>query len=1065
MNNSVVPERRKASAPRQALGLMCLLLIMMLVPTLASAQSVLLIYDTQGACTPALRTALEDAGYDVTLSDAPETQWDGTNPSLDAFDVAVHLNGMTYSNAMPLAGQNALVAHVQNGGGFVASEWNAYEVGNLQAMRDLILLERTGGSEGPHSYVEVAAQSAHPILANIPASFSFEGARNQGPARTFAQNPSLVLMTDSVGNPAVLVREFGQGRIVNFNHAGNYDVGTSYHTLCNADIQQLYIDSVAWAVTVRADNQSVSTEEDVALDVTLSGSSQGGLPLTFRVTEFPAHGTLTGVNTNTGEVTSNPVTYSPDADFNGQDAFAFEASDGEFTGSATVAIAVTPVNDAPVATDDDFSVDEDSADPLNVLINDTDIDSATLSVSAVTQPTHGTVTINTESTITYAPDPNFNGSDTFTYTVSDGEFTDTATVDITVNPVNDAPVATDDVLSVDEDDVASLDVLINDTDIDNATLSVASVAQPTNGAALLNTDGTISYAPDANFDGSDAFSYTVTDGQLTDTATVNVTVNPVNDAPEFIAPTPDDAATIAAVEGQLVSFQLAAADIDSTELSYAVSPALAGANFDSETGAFSWTPSWQGVPMLTLEVSDGELSTTRQIAIDVTFTDVDQDGLPDTWELSVGLDATTADSDGDFISDFDEVGGDLQNPRDTDEDETIDALDEDSDNDGMLDSDEAGDEDLTTAPVDTDDDGTPDYRDTDSDDDSVLDAEDNCPIVENLDQADLDQDGQGDVCDEDIDGDGLPNALEEEFELDPRNPDTDGDFIADGEEFGDDWENPIDTDEDETIDALDEDSDADGLLDSDEAGDEDLATPPIDTDEDGTPDYRDTDSDDDTIADADDNCPLVENTDQLDTDSNGIGDACDHDADGDDVQDDVDNCPLVENADQADLDEDGTGDACDSDIDGDDVENDADNCPLIENADQADLDEDGFGDACDPDIDGDEVENDADNCPLIENADQADLDEDDIGDACDTDIDGDGVENDADNCPLIENANQADGNDNGIGDACDEDLGEVSGGGGGCGCSASSGPSNSASLLLLLVGMLALRRRRRSMAA
>src|SRR5205807_1576670 len=164
---------------------------------------------------------------------------------------------------------------------------------------------------------------------------------------------------------------------------------------------------------------------------------------------------------------------------------------------------------------------------------DTDVDGDALTVTGVTQGAHGAVAINADGTLTYTPGADFNGSDSFNYTVSDGHGgTATAPVTVTGNPGNDAPVARDDAAATDEDTAVTVNVLANDTDVDGDALTVTGVTQGAHGAVVLNTDGTLTYAPGANFNGIDRFTYTVSDGHGgTATATVTVPVNPVNDPP------------------------------------------------------------------------------------------------------------------------------------------------------------------------------------------------------------------------------------------------------------------------------------------------------------------------------------------------------------------------------------------------------------------------------------------------------------------------------------------------------------------------------------------------------
>ena len=261
--------------------------------------------------------------------------------------------------------------------------------------------------------------------------------------------------------------------------------------------------------------------------------------------------------------TDGTFTYTPDANFNGVDRFVYTLDDGNGgTDTASVRITVTAVNDAPVAADDTFTGDEDTDITGDVLADngagtDADIDGDALTVSAtlVANVANGALTLNTDGTFTYTPDANFNGTDSFVYTLEDGQGgTDTATVTLTVNAVNDAPVALNDLFTTLEDNAVSGDVLADngvnpDRDIEGDTLTVSAtpVTDVANGTLVLNTDGTFTYTPDANFNGVDRFVYTLEDGNGgTDTAAVRITVTPVNDAPTIgaavrAAPFEDDA--------------------------------------------------------------------------------------------------------------------------------------------------------------------------------------------------------------------------------------------------------------------------------------------------------------------------------------------------------------------------------------------------------------------------------------------------------------------------------------------------------------------------------------------
>ncbi|MFZ5961618.1 Ig-like domain-containing protein [Thalassococcus sp. BH17M4-6] len=261
------------------------------------------------------------------------------------------------------------------------------------------------------------------------------------------------------------------------------------------------------------------------------------------------------------------LTYTPTADYVGTDTISYDISDGNGgTDSATVTVTVNAVNDPPVADDDAATTDEDNAVVIGVLANDTDFDSATLSVSGTTAPANGSVTINPDNTITYTPDLNFFGTDSFTYTAFDGvDASDPATVTVTVNPVNDPPLANPDSATTDEDVAVNIDVLANDIDAENDPLTVFATSA-TNGSVVIEADGSLTYTPNANFNGSDTITYQMTDGIAgSSSSTVDVTVTPVNDAPQSL----NQPVIIDEVDGTyVIDLSTQVVDIDGDNISF-----------------------------------------------------------------------------------------------------------------------------------------------------------------------------------------------------------------------------------------------------------------------------------------------------------------------------------------------------------------------------------------------------------------------------------------------------------------------------------------------------------------
>ncbi|MDV6033430.1 MAG: tandem-95 repeat protein [Phycisphaera sp. RhM] len=238
------------------------------------------------------------------------------------------------------------------------------------------------------------------------------------------------------------------------------------------------------------------------------------------------------------------VTYTPDADFHGNDSFTYTVTTNvggaTNTETATVNVTVASVSDI---VGDSATTNEDTSINLNVLANDSFEDAAAF-VSGVTQGASGSVAIEADGTVTYTPDADFHGNDSFSYTITtnvDGATnTETATVNVTVNSVVDI---VDDIATTNEDTSINLNVLVNDN-FEDVNAFVSGVTQGASGAVVIEADGTVTYTPAADFHGNDSFSYTVTtnvDGATnTETATVNVTVNSVSDIVDDSATTNED---------------------------------------------------------------------------------------------------------------------------------------------------------------------------------------------------------------------------------------------------------------------------------------------------------------------------------------------------------------------------------------------------------------------------------------------------------------------------------------------------------------------------------------------
>ncbi len=373
----------------------------------------------------------------------------------------------------------------------------------------------------------------------------------------------------------------------------------------------------------------------------------------------PANGTVT-IASNTLS-----VTYTPDADFFGEDTFTYITTDTRgAVASATVTITVTNASDDPVANDDVFNIIQNAtATTLDVLANDTDPDDNTLSITEVTEPTNGSVSIAADNqSLVFTPPMDFTGLGSFTYTISDGTggvSTARVVVGIRDDQVNaNPPTANDDtfdtLLEDSEDNV--LDVLANDTDPDEDPLSIVAVGQANQGGTVVIDDARLLYTPSANFVGTETFTYTISDGAGgVDLATVTVVVENV---PENFPPiAADDLDTTSVGVATTIDVLANDQDPDNAPAPLAIlsvaNPSVGTASIDNGQVLYTPPTDFVGTATFTYTITDGQDTDSATVSVTVTSpTNQAPVANPDTFAATqnsgpITLDVLANDSDPD----------------------------------------------------------------------------------------------------------------------------------------------------------------------------------------------------------------------------------------------------------------------------------------------------------------------------------------------------------------------------------------------------------------------------------
>ncbi|MCK5194695.1 MAG: tandem-95 repeat protein, partial [Desulfobulbaceae bacterium] len=330
-----------------------------------------------------------------------------------------------------------------------------------------------------------------------------------------------------VGNPEVI------NGVVQAPVNGLED-GTTYYFAATAydsdGFESDYSQEVVWASPVGepvsppsplvANDLSLSIAEDITGTGQLNGQSSNSLPLTYQIVTNGSKGTASITDSGAGT-----FSYTPQANINGVDTFSYTVSDanGE-SGVATVTITITPVNDAPTADEQLDFTNEDQVLRGSLTAHDVEGDSLTYTIGR--NASNGLVIISADGSYSYTPDADFNGSDSFTFQANDGSvYSNSAIVNISINPVNDVPVAYDDSVNVQENQTAT--GILQGNDIDSGQLTYSIISNGILGTATIvdPATGIYTYTPNGGAHGEDSFRFIVSDGSgESNQATVHVTI-------------------------------------------------------------------------------------------------------------------------------------------------------------------------------------------------------------------------------------------------------------------------------------------------------------------------------------------------------------------------------------------------------------------------------------------------------------------------------------------------------------------------------------------------------------
>ncbi|WP_040395410.1 Ig-like domain-containing protein, partial [Catenovulum agarivorans] len=408
------------------------------------------------------------------------------------------------------------------------------------------------------------------------------------------------------------------------------------------------------AQSVRAINDSYQLDEDLTLteNLTTNDSINASLPFELSIITDPIHGSL--ILDQSGQ-----FTYQPTADFNGSDSFDYQIAQADITAQATVTITVNPINDIPRLQADNYSMDKGellSVLAPGVLANDSEVDGESLTVTLITPPTQGSVTLNSDGGFSYQANDVFVGNISFIYAATDTAGTSAQqTVSINVKDINLPPIVSNgNFVTIEEQSISiSLANLAQDPEGDSLTYVIETDAQ--NGQTSIEAS-ILKYQPATNFFGSDQIIFSVSDG-VNDKVhgQIDLSISAVNDVPVFTQTSfeVDEDSNKEIILADFVQ------DAEQDSVSYLIQQAPQFGQASILNGTLSYTPNlnFSGLDTVTLTLTDSQGGSSQ---VTIQFAVAIENDPPEfnveTWTgdedvtLSIDLTEFVNDPDGDDLT-------------------------------------------------------------------------------------------------------------------------------------------------------------------------------------------------------------------------------------------------------------------------------------------------------------------------------------------------------------------------------------------------------------------------------